>query len=371
MLLENQFVNNPHNASARSVSETSLYKLHHNHHGNNHFHTVNNNCNIETLSEFSLRTSHWDISQKHIDFLVDASLGLVSHAPELCPDGTGGTYFLKNSQNKTVAVFKPREEDPLSRLNPKRKDSDSPLHLKGIRPGEGVLREVLASQLAPELFSVPETYIIDVNHTAFHDPSKPRSQLKRRRGSLQKFIPGATTAEEVGSGLFSLQDVQSIALLDILMVNCDRNGGNILVMPGSNKLVPIDHSFSLPDYQNLLDLQWFEWMNYRQSKQSLSDSLQEFVKNIDINRWVRKAKDLHIRPDCIMTMRLAHAFLVKALSFGKTLFEIGKLMCSPNPKNPSLFVQLVSRAQVKSTTYQELLQRFGILVSDYFSLQRM
>jgi len=195
--------------------------------------------------------------------------------------------------------------------------------------------------------------------------------LKRRRGSLQKFIPGAVTADEVGSSLFSLQDVQSIALLDILMVNCDRNGGNILVKPGSNQLVPIDHSFSLPDYQNLLDLQWFEWMNYRQSKQPLSDSLQEFVKNIDISLWIEKAKALHIRSDCIMTMKLAHAFLVKALSFGKTLFEIGQLMCSPNPKNPSKFVQLVSRAQSKTVTQQELFQQFVLSVSDYFSLQCM
>jgi len=367
MLLENQFTNNPQNASARSVSETCLYKSHHSHQMKA-LRAVNNN--IEPYSEVSLRsTSHRDISQKYIDFLFDASMGLVSHAPELCPDGTGGTYFLKNSHNKTVAVFKPREEDPLSQLNPKRKDVDSPLHLKGIRPGEGVLREVLAYQLAPELFHVPETYIIDVSHNAFHDPSKPRSSLKRRRGSLQKFIPGVESAEDVGSSLFSVQDVQSIALLDIIMVNCDRNGGNILVKPGSFQLVPIDHSFSLPDYQNLLDLQWFEWLNYRQSKQPLIESLQEFVKNIDINLWVEKARNLRIRPDCILTMKLAHAFLVKALSFGKTLFEIGKLMCSPNPKIPSVFVQLVSRAQTKSMTHQEILQRFALSVSEHFSSQ--
>lgn len=393
MLLENLFLNNPQNASARSVSETSLYKYHHDHNvkalrgaannnnnnpnnlnnpnnPKNNLRRYNNYNNIELFSEASLRsTSHWDISRKHkADFLIEASLGLISHAPELCPDGTGGTYFLKDSHNKTVAVFKPREEDPLCRLNPKHKDLDSPLHLKGIRPGEGVLREVLAYQLAPEVFRVPETHTIDMSHTVFHDPSKPRSSVKRRRGSLQKFISGAVTAEEVGSSLFSTLDVQSIALLDILMVNCDRNGGNILVKPGSYRLVPIDHSFSLPDYHNLLDLQWFEWMNYRQSKEPLVDSLQEFVKNIDIHLWVEKARDLHIRPDCIITMRLAHAFLIKGLSFGKTLFEIGKLMCSPNPKNPSVFVNLVARAQSKSLTHQELLQRFVLSVSEYFSL---
>lgn len=299
-------------------------------------------------------------------FLREAEVGITMFPPELCQDGTGGTYFMKDSRNKTVAVFKPQDEDPLSKLNPKRREIGTPLHFRGIRPGEAALREVLASQLAPEIFRVPETFLAEVNHWIFTDACGS-SLMKSKKGSLQKFVSGMVTAEEIGSTLFSQEDVHSIALLDILMVNCDRNGGNILVRPETYDLVPIDHGFSLPDFHNLLDLQWFEWMNYRQSKSPVSERLKTFVKNIDIALWVEKAVALQIRPECILTMRLAFAFLTEALSCNKTLFDIGKLMCSPNPKNPSVFVCLVNQAQLNASSFLELFHHFSILVSDYFS----
>jgi len=300
------------------------------------------------------------------EFLTEAKLGLVTQTPELCADGTGGTYFLKNAQNKTVAVFKPQDEDPLSKLNPKRTETDAPLHFEGIQAGEGSLREVLAYQVAPEFFSVPETYWAEVCHVAFND-GQSKSTIKRKLGSLQKFLPSMSTSEDVGSSLFSIEDVQKIALLDILLVNCDRNGGNILVHPETHRLVPIDHSFSLPDYRNLRDLQWFEWMNYRQSRQPLTKSAEKFLKELDIQSWVEKATALKIREECILTMELAYIFLSKAISCGKTLYDVGRLMCSPNPRVASVFVNLVSDAASKSTSSADLLDYFVLLVNAHFS----
>lgn len=300
------------------------------------------------------------------DFLTEAKLGIVTQSPELCADGTGGTYFLKNVQNKTVAVFKPQDEDPLSKLNPKRTETEAPLHFEGIQAGEGSLREVLAYQVDPEFFAVPETYWAEVCHVAFND-GHSKSNIKRKLGSLQRFVPAMSTAEDVGSSLFSVEDVQKIAILDILLVNCDRNGGNILVHPETHRLVPIDHSFSLPDYFHVRDLRWFEWMNYRQSRQPLAKAVEKFLKELDIQSWVEKASALKIREECIVTMEMAHVFLTKALSCGKNLHEIGRLMCSPNPRVPSVFANLVADAASKSSSSKDVLDYFVMLVHSHFS----
>lgn len=47
-----------------------------------------------------------------------------------------------------------------------------------------------------------------------------------------------------------LREVRKIAILDILMLNCDRNEGNILVKRERGNrmtLIPIDHGLCLPD----------------------------------------------------------------------------------------------------------------------------
>ena len=33
--------------------------------------------------------------------------------------GSSGSYFVKNDQGKTIGVFKPKDEEPYGRLNPK------------------------------------------------------------------------------------------------------------------------------------------------------------------------------------------------------------------------------------------------------------
>jgi hypothetical protein len=55
--------------------------------------------------------------------------------------------------------------------------------------------------------------------------------------------------------LFSADEIHKIAVLDLRLLNLDRNEGNILVQEvqdqytgeSSLKLVPIDHGLTLPD----------------------------------------------------------------------------------------------------------------------------
>ena len=39
--------------------------------------------------------------------------------PQKIYQGSSGSYFVKNSEGKTIGVFKPKDEEPYGRLNPK------------------------------------------------------------------------------------------------------------------------------------------------------------------------------------------------------------------------------------------------------------
>ena len=39
--------------------------------------------------------------------------------PQRIYQGSSGSYFVKNSDGKTIGVFKPKDEEPYGRLNPK------------------------------------------------------------------------------------------------------------------------------------------------------------------------------------------------------------------------------------------------------------
>jgi hypothetical protein len=38
---------------------------------------------------------------------------------ELCEEGVGGTYFMKNKKGRRIAIFKPQDEEPFHVNNPK------------------------------------------------------------------------------------------------------------------------------------------------------------------------------------------------------------------------------------------------------------
>lgn len=294
-------------------------------------------------------------------FLNEAQVGLTKNPPQLCDEGTGGTYFLTNLQNKNIAVFKPADEDPLSYNNPKYSSEHTP-HFKGILPGEGASREVFAYEIDRGFAKIPETLMVNISHWVFTG----QEGLKQKQGSFQKFVSNTKgTAEEFGSSLFSVEDVHRIAMLDLLLVNCDRNGGNFLVT-NDNQLVPIDHSFCLPDYRFLTDLQWFEWMNWRQSKLAITDSAKQFLFDFDISSAIKKARQLNIREECIWTMRLSHSFLLNAVRSGKTLYEIGKLMCSASSSNPSEFATAVIQAVTKLKSLPDVNQLQYITENPHF-----
>ena len=299
-----------------------------------------NDCGVRALK---YANGKCPLSNKLIS---EASSALSTHAPSLCDEGTGGTYFLKNKNNKNIGVFKPKDEDPLSPNNPKKQIVQG---FNGLKAGDGVFREVLAYQLESSL--VPETFIAEVKHSMFSTP---------KVGSLQQFVQNAESTEEYGPSLYSLEDIQRIALLDIRIVNCDRNGENILVRRENNKhrLIPIDHAFSLPAYHSFDTLRHFEWMNYRQSKQPMTQEIKDLIQNIDIEKDITLANSIGIHRDSIISMQIAHLILMKGVAANKSFFEIGKFMCSS---------ELHSLCKREMTNFNQLMEDISTLATTTFN----
>lgn len=78
--------------------------------------------------------------------------------------------------------------------------------------------------------------MVDAWHTNFHNSASPGQgappadgALPHKRGSLQEFVHFECTASDVSHRLFPVHEVHKIALLDMRILNLDRNDANLLV----------------------------------------------------------------------------------------------------------------------------------------------
>jgi len=94
----------------------------------------------------------------------------------------------------------------------------------------------------------------------------------------------------LGARQFDMNEVHKIAILDLRILNCDRNDANILVAKkmistsksGNSKtsvitsLIPIDHGLSFPDNFEIYDHQ-IVWMGYKQAEMPFSEQSLSFI----------------------------------------------------------------------------------------------
>jgi hypothetical protein len=263
--------------------------------------------------------------------------------PNMILEGTSGSYNLRNTNKEVVALFKPIDEEAFAPNNQKgyqgRFGQES--FRKGVLSGEGSIREVAAFLLDKQnYFNVPETTFVEISHPSFNRDvnelialdnsslpkmrnsivhnfilenvvsigmalqmksfSKKDSQedfksnsnytnIKKKYGSLQKFIKANDVAANFSFSLYEVNDVHKIGVLDIRILNCDRNDENILVIKRKEKLsgkvvhrlVPIDHSLSFPD---CIKIQEYEmcWMGWDQAQIPFSKEMLAYISKIDI-----------------------------------------------------------------------------------------
>lgn len=162
-------------------------------------------------------------------------------APKLTMDGTGGTYLLFNSKKKVCSVFKPADEEAFSPFNPR--GYEGKIYQEGFRAGvlsgEGASREIAAYILDNtynNFSNVPCTIMVEACNPHFNNKSNLKyiyneNTLKWKCGSLQEFIDSRESVGNYDHKQFSIRDIHKIAILDIRVMNLDRNDGNILVSP--------------------------------------------------------------------------------------------------------------------------------------------
>jgi len=184
--------------------------------------------------------------------------------------GSSGSYFVKNPEGKTIGVFKPKDEEPYGRLNPKwtkfwhRMCCPCCFGRSCLIPNQGYMSEAGASLVDEKLNLnvVPKTKVVRLASETFNylqiDREKARAKrlvnekfpkvgkhfhrigLPPKVGSLQTFVEGFKDAdwhlrrfetmplEKETSLQFQLQ-FERLVVLDYIIRNTDRGNDNWLI----------------------------------------------------------------------------------------------------------------------------------------------
>ena len=329
-------------------------------------------------------------------------------------EGSGGVYFLRSAFGSYEAVFKPHDEEQGMPNNPKDRVGTG---VEGLRehfqPGQGCLRELAAYIMDYKHFSgVPPTTLVHCEHPTFHYPlplqhgasSAGRGKPFPKLGSLQKFIRGADLFEDLGPSLLSDFEVQKIALLDIRLLNCDRNAANILVqhthdscsdqdseveadhrhefvVSGSPTagvdmlhqnvyhLVPIDHGYCMPSRLKILEWDW-TWFHYAHIRRPVHPDIINYMKALDINLLLRKlTAQVALSDDSVFLLRLSHFLLLEAFAANLTLYDVAVIVARSGDDEscPSRLEQAVAEAEDNAYRSIELKFSRSKTLSPYFS----
>lgn len=344
-------------------------------------------------NDICVSSSTLDLCPKSLQRLVQQSRrGLtLGFKPVLAPDGSGGSYFLSDARKKRVGVFKPADEEPFAENNPRGYvPHESPTSgagagdgtntewlRQGIRPGELCLREVAAFLLDHDGFSgVPMTTLAEARHPALHTAGKhwtlseggagvgvhslqsplagnapltpigATQEVVKKVGSFQEFVHAECTMDDLSPSKISVDEVHKIAILDIRLMNADRNVANILCQripedPDHFRLVPIDHGYSL---RSKCDVAWFDWcwLDWPQMKQPLSQKSREYVLGLDIEADARLLKErLNMQNDVLDYFRSSCRILKAGVRAGLTLYDIcSEILCRNDPSGEPLVLFL-------------------------------
>jgi len=263
-------------------------------------------------------------------------------APVLASSGLGGTYFLRDASERVVAVFKPEDEEAYAPNNPR--GLASKMGTRGLRngllSGEANLREVAAYLLDHEHFAnVPATVRVEITHATFG--------AKAKVGSLQEFKPHDDEAGDVSASLFTVEGAHRIAIMDMRLLNRDRNDENLLVKKEgkSCELIPIDHGCSLPDS---FEVNWHDWawLSWPQTKQPLRPAERAYIARLNAEEDARiLTKELSIRWQCLLVLRISTLFLQMGAAADLSLYDIASMMSRDENENPSTLEVVFAQAK--------------------------
>lgn len=303
------------------------------------------------------------------------------YVPQLSNSGSGGTYLLKNGFNLTVAVYKPEDEEPFAPNNPR--NHRGTMHQvglrKGILSGEAAKREVAAYLVDHQGFAgVPLTTRVEACHRSFcykNEGHSVQGNTGLKIGSLQEFVTFDEIAGDVAPQLFPVLEVHKIGILDIRLLNMDRNDGNILLRFKSSsernyELIPVDHGYCIPE---VLEIGWCDWcwITWPQCHSPFDEKTLSYISHIDVEYDISMLRSkLRIREEALRLLRLSSFVLKKCASAGLTLYEIATVISRNDLTQPSLLEILVDQAHALLDSSRKNLKRFPCLKrsSSHFDL---
>ena len=210
---------------------------------------------------------------------------------------------------------------------------------------------------------VPHTGLVEAWHPAFSNPSgkvealvessntSSQSTVQRKIGSFQEFVPFDSMVGDWAPNKFPVKEVQKIAILDMRLLNTDRNDANILLQwreseDGSRRvpyLIPIDHGYCMPD---TLEVAWCDWVwsEWPQIKEPIDPALKDYISKLDIERDIRLLRSqLSVREECLQNIRVTGTVLKAGVAAGLTLYDIASILCRQDLDTPSPVESLVDR----------------------------
>ena len=263
------------------------------------------------------------------------------------------------------------------------------------------MREVAAYLMDVNHFcNVPPTLLVHCEHPILNYPARGHGRsgamfgpsMYPKMGSLQHFVNAGDVFEDLGASVLSDLEVQKIALLDLRLLNCDRNASNILAIhkdslvnlgsgrsrggsvcdditgnceeffifdesskhslndrggEGSDRyqLVPIDHGYSLPSKLLINEIDW-AWFYYPQVNRPVHEEIKKYVETLDIDAIiVTLQQQVTLSDDSLFLIRVAHQLVVDGIAAGLTLFEIASMVARTDEERASPLERAIEEAE--------------------------
>ena len=300
-------------------------------------------------------------------------------APQLTLEGSGGVYLLRNAKKEVVALFKPEDEEPFAPNNPRGYTGTMGQSgfRRGVLSGEAASREIAAYLLDKDGFvGVPFTTKVEACHDKFYtaphlmasenidcendhcrasEPGEcdcPRSgastQSRVKVGSLQQFVHYDDLAGDLAAQCFPVREVHKIGIMDLRILNVDRNDANILVCRRSRSemvLVPIDHGYSFP---RCLEVGWCDWvwLSWPQARLPFDDETLAYIAALDPEEDMKMIRSqLAINEVAMRNARITSMLLKIGAAKGLTLYDIASIVVRQDLDEPSLLEIAVAQTE--------------------------
>lgn len=357
-ILNNAGGNTPHNCP--SLKEASPHDA---------AHALINPCNdVTTIDErIASRIQTMEQQRNDLNQLVENTLkagGKIVNAAGNGQAGTSGVYFIKDKTGKTIAFFKPEDEGTWKHNNPNpayrkaalTKDDIYFHQVDSWEQGKSAERQLLAEMLYKgSKTAPPRGAITELTSDLFFDKELHAQGIKHpitKRGYLQEWVHNAkpiiryhpsaknTPSNELPPmealhfhnnpilSAIPLDEFQEIGINDLLLINEDRNTGNLLVTHDKNNLphlVPIDNDSLHPwKLKKLLGI-----YTHDNAEKPFTNNALKMIHTIDPDFIEQIVGKMELSEQAPINAKAAALVVKRFVAAGATMRDLYNFMATP------------------------------------------